>query len=77
VSELKKLAYQDYTTSLSWMALREEAKELKDYKCEGCGAEARQVHHKKYPESFYEDCIDNLEGVTVYAKGKKYKTRLF
>ena len=54
-------AYQEYMNSLDWIELREAAKARANYTCERCGAKAKEVHHKNYPDDFAHDHIDNLE----------------
>lgn len=56
-------AYQEYMGSLGWIELREAAKARANYACERCGAVAKEVHHKQYPDNFDDDSVDNLEAL--------------
>lgn len=84
MAELRKLDYYDYIQSLAWTELREEALKRAGYRCEKCGAEAKEVHHKKYPTDFSEDSIESLQALckvchlaeTLDSKARKLSEKL-
>lgn len=57
----RKIAYQKYIKSPEWEKLKNAALKAAKFRCENCGAPAQTVHHLKYPESFSEDSLENLQ----------------
>ncbi len=84
MATLRKLEYQDYIQSLDWTERREKALANAHYRCEKCGAEAKEVHHVNYPKDFANDSVENLQAlckachmaVTLDAKAKKLSEEL-
>jgi len=84
MATLKKLEYQDYIQSLDWIELREKALANAGYRCEKCGAEAKEAHHVSYPDDFSKDKVENLQALcrvchmaeTLDAKAKKLSHEL-
>lgn len=84
MATLRKLEYQDYIQSLDWTELREKALANAGYRCEKCGAEAKEAHHVSYPKDFSRDSVENLQVLckachmaeTLDAKAKKLSKEL-
>ncbi len=57
------MTYREYLESNQWDGLRSQAKARAGGRCEKCGAEAKQVHHIKYPNNLSNDGLENLQAL--------------
>ena len=76
--------YVGYIQSSQWKELRREAIDRDGGRCRVCDRKERlEVHHRKYPSAWKDDCLDNLtalckdchEVVTSLLRGRRYNSR--
>ena len=76
--------YAGYIQSSQWKELRREAIDRDGGRCRVCDRKERlEVHHRKYPSAWKDDCLDNLtalckdchEVVTSLLRGRRYNSR--
>lgn len=61
--------YAEYINSQMWRDLRQQALERDHYACRMCSNDNTtsrlEVHHRKYPDAWENDCLDNLTTVCI------------
>lgn len=64
--------YEDYLNSEAWSRLRARRIGIDNGQCRVCGAQATQVHHKKYPAVLGRERVDDLISLCNACHGHKH-----
>lgn len=52
--------YQEYLESPEWRTLRRQRLVMDNGECVLCGATAQEIHHRRYPENYGDETVDDL-----------------
>lgn len=70
------LSYHEYMQSDRWRELRRIAIDRDGGRCRVCnGDQQLEVHHRRYPKNFAEDCLDNLTTLCAWCHRGFHKAR--